>query len=361
MNPSLKPTTSSQSTTTTKSTPSSPNSPPLFLREQAFARVKAAQSKWSASDVVNEALRIRGHCAHVESPSPPIIHYGVDASKLQSLLDELELKSLSVKVPTVHGLRRQRSDTPIVMCVVVSHPKHPRNRNESDCVDWRARTISWIRRRYGDEHIGCILEHADEGYQHLHVFLHNAGASVKPMMAGEIAVTRARAANVPKSELGKAYKAGCKDLLDSYWYDVGRACGLSRQSPAPRPRVSRQRHIAERERQLDGAITAAQLAKSQADAQAVDLARRAENTYRLGQKFAPAALVNRETELSQRERDLTARARLFDDERERALARTSELTAELEGKLAAAKELLKLLTLEEREDLKLRVANRSRP
>ena len=271
------------------------------------------------------------------------------------------MKSLSVKVPTVHGLRRQRSDTPILMCLVVSYRKHPRNRNDSDCVDWRARTISWIRQRYGDEHIACILEHEDEGHQHLHVFLHNSGASVKPLMAGEIAVAKARGAGVPKSELGKAYKAGCKDLLDSYWYDVGSACGLSRQSPSPRQRVSRYRHIADRERGLEEAITAAQLAKTQADAQAVELAHRAENTYRLGQKFAPAALVDREAELSRRERELADRARLFDDEKGRALARTSELTAELEVKLATATELLKLLTLEEREALKLRAANRPRP
>ena len=355
MNPSTKPNTSSQSPT------SSIASQPLFLREQAFARVKAAKSTWSADDVVNEALRIRGHCAHVESPSPPIIHYGVDASQLQSWLDELELKSLSVKVPTVHGLRRQRSDTPILMCVVVSHPKHPRNRNDPDCVDWRARTISWIRQRYGDEHIACILEHEDEGHQHLHVFLHNSGASVKPMMAGEIAVARARGAGAPKGELGRAYKAGCKELLDSYWRDVGSVSGLSRQSPSPRQRVPRYQLVADRERRLGDLIAEAQHAKTQADAKAVELAHRAENTYRLGQKFAPAALVDREAELSRRERKLADRARLFDDEKERALARTSELTAELEAKLAAAKELLKLLTLEEREALKLRVANRPRP
>jgi len=152
MNPSTKPTASSKTPTP------SITSQPLFLREQAYARVKAAKSTWSAGDVVNEALRIRGHCAHVESPSPPIFHYGVDASQLQSWLAELEKKSLSVKVTTVHGLRRQRSDTPILMCVVVSYPSHPRNRNDTDCVDWRARTIAWIRQRYGDDHIACILD-----------------------------------------------------------------------------------------------------------------------------------------------------------------------------------------------------------
>jgi len=88
------------------------------------------------------------------------------------------------------------------MCVVVSYWKPPRNRNDPDCVDWRARTISWIRQRYGDEHIACILEHVDEGHQHLHVLLHNGGASVKPLMSGEIAVASARGAGVPQSELG---------------------------------------------------------------------------------------------------------------------------------------------------------------
>jgi len=142
---------------------------------------------------------------------------------------------------------------------------------------------------------------------------------------------------------------------------VGSFSGLSRQSPSPRPRVPRHQHIADRERRLEDAIAAAQLAKTQADAQAVELAHRAENTYRLGLKFAPVALVDREAELSRRERELADRARLFDEDQARALARTSELTAKVEGELAAAKKLLKLLTLQEREALKLRVANRPRP
>jgi hypothetical protein len=46
--------------------------------------------------------------------------------------------------------------------------------------------------------ICCIIEYEDEGHQHLHVVLHNNGASVKPMMAGEIAVAQARLDGVSK-------------------------------------------------------------------------------------------------------------------------------------------------------------------
>jgi hypothetical protein len=344
MKTSPKSNTSSQNSTTTKSI-----SQPQFVREEAFARKKAAKSKWSARDVLKEALRERGHCAHVEHPSPPIFHHGVDASQLLSWLDELEEKSRSKRVGTKKGQRRQRSDTPILMCVVVSRSEHPRKRNDPDCVDWRARTIAWIRKRYGDDHICCIIEHEDEGHQHLHVVLHNNGASVKPMMAGEIAVAQARLDGVSKSQFGNVYKAGCRELLDAYWRDVGIGCGLARQSNSPRPRVPRQRHIEARERELTATQDAASRTLAAVEEQKAELASRIAKVRHIGELLAPSALIARELDLAKREREVVERD-----------ARVQALTEELAAKLRTATEFLKLLTPEEREDLRNRVAKRPR-
>lgn len=354
METSTKITTSSNNQTTTKSTQKSNTPPAQFFHESAFARVAAARSKWSASDIVAEALRVPAHCAHVKNVLPPIHHYGVEPSKLQSLLTAIEEESKTVEVPTSKlGLRKQRSDTPIVVGAVFSIPHHPRERDAPFCVAWRARTIRWIRRHYRDERIMCILEHVDEDHQHLHVLVHNLGASVKPLMAGHEAVQKARQAGIDK-DLGEVYCAGCVALQDAYWAAVSAPVGMARLSPNPRRRRSRQKHISVLRDELEEKSRAADLAIEAALAAEVELRRKIAEVDRLRLTIAPEVLMERERQIAQNERTV-AQARHYLRER------CAQQDAEHSQRMAEVHELLRTLSPADRDEALRKISSPSGP
>lgn len=355
MDTSTKTTTSSNKLTTTKSTPISNTPPAQFFHENAYARVAAAKSTWSASDIVAEALRIPEHCAHVMNVLPPIHHFGVEPGKLQSLLTEIEEKSKKVDVLTSKlGLRKQRSDTPIVVGAVFSIPHHPRERDTQFCVAWRKRTIRWIRRHYGDDRIMCILEHIDEDHQHLHVLVHNFGASVKPRMAGHTAVQEAREAGTEKKDLGEAYRAGYVALQDAYWAAVSAPVGMARLSPNPRPRRSRQKHLSVVRDELEEKSRAADLAREAASAAEAEWNRKLAGIDQLRLMIAPEALLERERRIAQNERT-AAQARHYLRERR------AQQDAEHSHRMAQVHELLKSLSPADRDEALKKVARRSGP
>jgi hypothetical protein len=358
------------STSSMKTTTTEPSPPTQFLREEHFARVKPATKDWSARDAIREALRIGKHFKHVDRPSPPIIHYGLDKGQLLSWLKKLQKKSRSIKVHTSRGPRRQRSDTPILLSIVASHPAPPSQRSDPAYLAWRNRTIAWFRRRYGDEHIVCILEHVDEGHLHLHVLVHNFGASVKPFRAGEIAVAKAIAKGVPKSEHGKEYRSGITAMLDDYWQDVGAPCGLSRRSAAPRPRAPNKKYLKAKEHELEVKQSEAARAQAEAEHQAAQLISQISAVRRTGELLAPASLLAREQALANRERENGERDRLLVqkqqdlERRDRELAekeaQAQALTVAAEKQFAAMNHLYKLMTPDERDELTQRVARLKR-
>jgi len=352
---STKTTTSSNKQATTKSAPISNTPPAQFFHENAYARVAAAKSKWTASDIVAEALRVPKNCAHVRNVLPPIHHYGVELSKLQSLLTEIEEMSTKTEVLTSKlGLRKQRSDTPIVLAAVFSIPHHPRDRSIPFCVAWRERTINWIRRHYGDDRIMCILEHIDEDHQHLHVLVHNFGASVKPRMAGHTAVQEAREAGIEKKDLGEAYRAGYVALQDAYWTAVSAPVGMARLSPNPRPRRSRKKHLSVVREELEEKSRAADLASEAASAAEAEWNRKLADIDQLRLMVAPDALLERERQLARRERTVAEAGHYLRERRAQQDAEHSQSMAEVH-------ELLRLLSPADRDEVLKKVAWRSGP
>lgn len=221
--------------------------------------MKPTGVRWSASEIVGEALRRPANCAHVLGSSPPIHHFGVQLQNLKRFVLELEKKSKAITVPTARGRRRQRSDTPILIGIVLSLPMPPSERESVQVQEWIRKAVEWLRERYGDDRLVCVLEHVDEKCVHLHAYVHNRGASVKPLMAGHQAVQAAKAAGRPRNALGKAYRAGTSLLQDLFYEAVSRPLGMLRKSLSPRPRVSRSAILEQKKIDLDA--SAKQLAQ----------------------------------------------------------------------------------------------------
>ena len=229
-------------------------SPPRyqFVHETSFASVMGqgrpsksgvkGKAKWSSTHIVGEVLRLPGHIQHIAQPSAPISIYGIDPSQIMGWHNDLVAASKSIIVSSSTGLRRQRKDTPILLGVVASYPGtyDPFN---SEYLRWRDLVTEWVLVRYGKEHVAFGLEHADESTGHLHFGIHNFGGSVKPLMAGPKAVAEAQKSGLHKSDLGHAYRLGCKLLQDEFQEKVGKACGLARISPHPRIRRERATHL----------------------------------------------------------------------------------------------------------------------
>jgi len=213
--------------------------------------VKSSGQNWSARDVIAEALRLPDHCRHVTDPVAPIAHHGVQPQDLLDALKKLEEKSEAVMVDTSRGKRRQRSDTLILIGLVASFPLPPSERERDEVQVWIKRTIAWLLQKFGKDHVMSILEHVDENNIHLHVYVHNNGHSVKPLMVGHRERLSAIDADLPAAEVRAAYRDAMIRFQDEYFSDVCESLGLARKSPAPRPRLSRTAYIAQQRQELE--------------------------------------------------------------------------------------------------------------
>ena len=123
------------------------------------------------------------------------------------------------------GTRKQRVDTPI--CSVRWRPiLEPANEANGGYVEWRDRTLDFMRQRYG-AHLVCVFEHVDEAYGHVHALVANGGASVKPLHAGHAAALQL-VGSKPRAD---AYKAAERALQDEFHAQVAGPCGLARAGP----------------------------------------------------------------------------------------------------------------------------------
>lgn len=250
-------------TTTVNSTPSQRIDQYQFIRQEAYARVPAFRKTWTASDVILEAIREHGHCPHVTSPKMPVLHYGAPPSDLPRILAELEELSKKAEVPTSKGVRRQRSDTPILIALVASLPYPPSQRSDPQVQMWIEATIKWLRDQYGDAHLISVIEHIDEGFIHLHAYVHNHGRSVKPLMAGHKEVIAAKLSGRGADKPSTVYRAAMVRFQDDYHAAVCAPLGIARKSATPRPRLSRTAYIARRAKELESLEQQATLEKQQ--------------------------------------------------------------------------------------------------
>ncbi|MBD0273651.1 MAG: hypothetical protein ICV73_17200, partial [Acetobacteraceae bacterium] len=237
----------------------------------------AANSAYTAADIVAEAERRPGHVPHIARPEPPRILHGTTPGNV------LEEACGRADRATDRMGRRVKRDAAILVSAVTSYP-----------LTWEAvradpagmrRIRGWLRAEkrfwrgeFGDR-VRCILLHVDEERPNVHVLLvpelvpttMRSGRVVQVLDIGTVdplhrAAREARAAGASFVERRNAARLAGAAFQQRYARDVGAAIGLSAGEGRAGPRLSRfearvrqevRRRTAELEAQLAAAAAAA--------------------------------------------------------------------------------------------------------
>lgn len=279
-----------------------------FAHIDTFARKPkpgTAGAKWSALDVLSEAMRKPGHCEHVAAPQPPKVIAGIHPEELLACLDKLLESRL------VAGRRRPRGDVHVLACAVYSWPEHVDYADQERLQAWIDDTLAWHAQQVGP--IDSAVLHMDEAFPHLHVY--TVSADARGLTPGWQAKRAAAEAGASAQQQGQAYREAMRGWQDRYYAGVGAYHGLERLGPA-RQRLSRSEWRAakaERLRAADArraardAALAAERAAAQAQQEAHDAHERATQAQ-IRQQMASARAAQLAAESQQLEHVL-ARAR----------------------------------------------------
>ncbi len=144
-----------------------------FVHVEYYARATphSKQDGRSIFDVANEAVRAPENCGHIASPLPPKSHFGVSpllAAKLSEDWSRAQFTPYLHKRSGETKLRRIRPDQACALVGVVSAP--PEFEQGSKWTAFIARTIAWLRKKYG-RRLKSVIEHTDEPQLHLHFWV----------------------------------------------------------------------------------------------------------------------------------------------------------------------------------------------
>lgn len=254
----------------------SPDEHVQFAREQGYAstskQVRQGRTvvgmTQTIRDIVGELIREPGHCQHLFDmglkPHPPTKALcGVEPDKMLDWYEEHEAlrkqaaqvyKDDPVNQYLLNGKLTSRalsSQTPSVIGAVFSF-KGPPDDSNSQYVEWRERTMAWVKEQYGVKNVVTIVEHTDEGEWlntfgedgklasrtvrrkgHLHAIIAKPDATpIADLLTGKAAKAAARAAD-PQDAGNDAYKAGYNQFQNQYWEAVGKHVGQKRSSDTP--------------------------------------------------------------------------------------------------------------------------------
>lgn len=279
----------------------------------------AEGAKWSAQDVLAEAVRTPGHCGHVAAPRPPEVIAGLHPSRLAEHLDEL------VDQRRVAGRRRPRGDVHVLACAVYSWPEHTDYADTARMRAWIADTVAWHTQHVGP--VDSAVLHLDEAFPHIHVYTVSADArGLTPGWQAKRAVAEAGAS---AQQQNQAYRSAMSDWQDRYYAGVGAYHGLERLGPA-RQRLKRSEwraakaerlRAADARRDARDAALAAKQAAAQAQQAAHDAHERAAQAQ-IRQQMASARAAQLAEESQQLERVLSQAKELEMDLRELPELRT---------------------------------------
>jgi hypothetical protein len=126
-------------------------------------------------------------------------------------------------------IKPQSKIVPTLIGAVFSYPgpSNPKNRGYRR---WERLVVRFIKKHYGVENVVMVVRHEDERHGHVHALI--ARPDAKPiiaMMSTRAEVIRQRAAGVPSSKLGEAYRQGGRNFQDALYEAVGRHMGWKRE------------------------------------------------------------------------------------------------------------------------------------
>lgn len=188
---------------------------------------------WSNAEILAEATRKHGHCAHVEAPQPPTFIHG-SIEDIEEAID-LWTASQAIKVTKKDGTiatRKMRSDAPSMAAGVISLP---RDRLE-DWPAFRDQALSALQDKYGDR-LRCVLTHEDERHPHLHFYVvARPGEDFGAVHEGYKASREAR--DLPGNKIRTAYNDAMSKWQDWVQEAIAKPFALARLGPG-RQRLSR--------------------------------------------------------------------------------------------------------------------------
>ncbi len=240
-----------------------------FAHIDTFARKPKAGDtgvKWSALDVLAEAVRAPGHCGHVDAPKPPRVVAGMHPAELSATLDKM------LEGRLVAGRSRPRGDVHVLAGAVYSWPEHVDYADQDRLQAWIDDTLKWHAQEVGP--VDSAVLHFDESFPHIHVYTVSADArSLSPGWRAKRAVLGMGGKNRAAHE---AYQEAMRVWQDSYFLGVGAFHGLERLGPRRqrlrrgewRAAKSERLRVADANRAARDAAEAAEQAAARANEQA---------------------------------------------------------------------------------------------
>lgn len=323
-----------------------------FVREEIYAidRVnrpadkltgQARDPKSSAADVIGEVIReAPQHYRHLTAqgltPLPARCLYGVAPEALQDWFKgHCERAPANLSPQRLNGkvnMRRQSPQVPSLLSAVASFPGPADDDDISYCL-WRTAVIAWAREHYGADLIS-VLEHVDEPHGHVHILVARPDASpVRGLQSGWAERDAAIERGVDPSELGEAYRQGCRRFQDRFFDAVGRPCGLDRLSPQPSARHSYQEARVRKQLEEEVEVVEASLKLARSDWEYQNSRKEADFLARIDAVVAREAAADSAMAQAMRRAAAVAHER---EQLERIRAETSRLAAAAEAKMAEA-------------------------
>lgn len=191
--------------------------------------------------IVAEAVRAPFACKHVCQPLPPTLLFGCSPKEAGQLAEEQAAGARDMR-----GFRLRKDS--IVMCAAVaSYPVPTRDVIERDgdtivyddphYLAWRSAVMEFARAEFGDA-LKSVVEHVDEEYPHLHMFIvpHLVDGMLSfdgahPGKAAQAADAKDRTTALPKPAQRSSYTDAMRALLDRYHATVGEPFGHDRFGP----------------------------------------------------------------------------------------------------------------------------------
>jgi hypothetical protein len=202
-----------------------------FSHIETYARTVSKLSRNSSVrtcyDILAEASRVKEHCRHVISPSPPELLDGMAIDELAKNLNTLIEKEMTkVVLGGEEKTRAVRKDAHVLLAAVYSYPSLSEHCELDEIKPFFMDCIEFHKEKFGS--VQSAVLHTDEQYLHIHVYTLSANA--RRLHPGHIAkeLNKREAEPIKASE---AYKKAMRLFQDNFYHSVSEKYGLARIGP----------------------------------------------------------------------------------------------------------------------------------
>lgn len=197
------------------------NSDGTFTSKEV-AKEKRGNVHW----IIAEAKREQGSCNHIDNPEAPIILLGN--------LDEVEAEAIAwAEQATDAQGRKLRKDAHCLLAGVISLPRS----EEDNWENFKARSLDWLKEKYGDN-LRCVIAHEkDEAHPHIHFYaVPKVGQSFDDIHEGKKAQKEIKKQNpkATKQQQNIEFSEAMRATQDDFSRKVGQKYGLARLGPGKR-------------------------------------------------------------------------------------------------------------------------------